>query len=702
MSKPPSPSLPPAGGTRLRTLAVALGLVAATFAAYAGVRANGFVLIDDEVYVTANPWVRAGLTRVGLVWAFTERAAGNWHPLTWLSHMTDVELFGLAPAAHHLVNVGLHALGAVLLFLALRTMSGALWTSAAVAGLFALHPLRVESVAWVAERKDVLAGVFWMLTLLAHAHYARRPSATRYGLVAAALAAGLMAKAMLVTLPFVLLLVDLWPLRRFGSDGTTEDGPFPPRPLARLVLEKLPLLALCAVSAGLTYASQLEFGAIDVHGAIPWDARLANALQAVLAYVQSTLWPAGLAVFYPHRALVWPERAAFGGAALTGLALVIALLSLAWHTRRRRPWVTVGILWMLGTLVPVIGLVQVGVQARADRYTYLPMIGLYLVLAWSVRAAVAGRPGARRAATGVTLAALALCLALTRTQVRHWRDGVTLFERALAVTEQNYFAHNHLALVLERRGEIDRAIAELQDAVRVLPRYSDGHNNLGLVLLHAGRPEEAELSLRRALAIEPRQPEALSNLGIVLVELGREEEALASFRRVTRIAPDHLDGWINLGTLALRLGTADEATAAFQQALLSAPTDARVHAAIGTALSADQEWRPALTALRRAYELDPSDLKSANQAAWILASCPDPALRDGREALRLARRCVKATSGRRVAFLETQAAAHAELGDFEAAVRVQTQALELAVEDRRGTIRARLVRYRAGRSLADG
>jgi len=513
-----------------------LALVAGTLALWSRALANGFVSYDDPLYVLENPPVRAGLSLRGLGWAFTHVHASNWHPLTWLSHMLDVQLFGLAPAGHHATSVVLHALNAALLFLALRALTLGLRPALVVAALFAVHPLRVESVAWVAERKDVLAAAFFLAALRAHALAARGALESPYGRsgrarVAAWMALGLLAKPMVVTLPFVLLLVDAWPLDRARRLGWR-----------RLTLEKAPLLALAALSCVATVLAQRAAGSVRTLEAFDAPARLANAALAWVGYAWRTAWPAGLACFYPHPAVVAPDGLA--ARALGALALLLSVTALAWALRRRAPWVGVGWAWYVGMLVPVIGLVQVGSQALADRYAYLPTIGLYLMvvpgaaaLAARVAPGVAPRVRARLLGTLAGTVVLALGVATWR-QIGWWRDGETLFRRAIAVVPDNYLAHVNLGTTLAKAGEHARAAEEFRAALAVLPGHAEAHNNLGTSLFHLGREEEAGREYEEAVRIAPDYAEAHYNLGLVRARAGRLSEAEAELERALRLRPD--------------------------------------------------------------------------------------------------------------------------------------------------------------------
>ncbi len=537
---------------------IALCLFAGALALYLPVRGHGFIAYDDGLYVAENPHVASGWSARGVRWAFTSASyADNWHPLTWLSHMLDVELFGLDPGPHHLVNACLHALNAVLLFVALRALTREVWPSALVAALFAVHPLRVESVAWIAERKDLLAGTFWMLALLAYARYARAPSPARYSRVALAFALGLMAKPATVTLPFVLLLLDVWPLgrlqTRIPSLAPTHPGTAPgetrgPGSGFRILLEKLPLVALAVGASALTLVAQRAGGAIS--SALPFGERCANALESYWVYLRQAVYPGGLAVFYPHPAIVEPGRSRLIAGLAAGLALAIAT-ALAWRARSRAPWVLVGWLWFLGTLVPMIGLVQVGMQAHADRYTYLPSIGVGIALVWGAAAWVRARPRLLSfAALGAVVVVLVLAFA-SRRALASWRDSITLFEHALAATEANWVAHNNLGLALGGEGRVDEALPHFEEAARIFPGFFEAHLNAGKAHYRIAQdaepgPARAELELareayERAVSLRPAHAEARFDLGVVLANLGALEQAGAELDRALTLDPGYAD-----------------------------------------------------------------------------------------------------------------------------------------------------------------
>jgi protein O-mannosyl-transferase len=500
-----------------------------------------FVNIDDGPYVYDNPVVLKGLTLEGFRWAFTTGHASNWHPLTWLSHMLDCQFYGLQPGGHHLTSVLLHGATVVVLFLVLWRMTGLLWRSAFVAAVFAVHPLRAESVAWVAERKDVLSGLFFVLTLWAYAGYARRPfSPVRYLTVAALFALGLMAKPMLVTLPFVLLLLDYWPLGRIGpAAGRPFSFPWP------VVAEKLPLLALTALSCAATFWAQ--GGAIATIDAIPISSRIANALVSFVAYIGSFFYPEGLAVFYPLQAGSLPT----GKVAASTLTLAgISAAALVW--RRRFPYLFVGWFWYVGMLVPVIGLLQVGSQSMADRYTYLPQIGLCLSVTWGGAQLAASGRYRRRACVAVSAAVVLILMGLGWRQTSYWRNSETLWIHTLDCTADNYEAHNSLGNVLTERGQFDAAIPHYQKALEIKPNYAAAHYNLGVVLSERGQNDAAVAHYLKALEIKPNYAEAHNNLGTALAERGQIDAAIAHFQKALEINPDYAGARDNLN-LARRL-----------------------------------------------------------------------------------------------------------------------------------------------------
>jgi len=506
---------------------IRLGLAALTIAVYASVRGNGFVTWDDGAYVVANPQVARGLTWDGVAWAFTALHAGNWHPLTWLSHMLDVQLFGMDAGAHHVVGLVLHVANALLLFDVLRRMTGATARAAFVAALFAVHPLHVESVAWAAERKDLLSTLFLMLALRAYGSYVRRPSAGRYVAVAAWFAAGLMAKPMLVTFPFLLLLLDHWPLRRAaGADG----GPRWSRTWPELVREKTPLVALSAASCVIAFIAQRGSGAVSGIAGLSFEVRVANALTSYVAYVGKTLWPANLSALY----LYAPTSAGLGHA--LGAACVLAVVTIAAvRSARRRPYLIVGWSWFVGALAPVIGLVQVGIQSMADRYTYVPSVGLFIAVSWGAADLAAAFRVPRVATTAAAALVVAACAVVASRQVQVWKDGAALWEHASRVTTGNFVAHVNYGYALQLQERDVEAVAEYSEALRLNPGYGLAHNDLGDALGALGRVDEAIAETSEAVRIEPSNAGWRCNLGFLLKSKGDFAAAKREFDAALRI-----------------------------------------------------------------------------------------------------------------------------------------------------------------------
>jgi tetratricopeptide (TPR) repeat protein len=578
-----------------------------------------FINVDDEPYVTDNRHVQAGLSGESVRWAFTTGETRLWHPLTWLSHMLDVQLHGMAPGGHHLTSVLLHAANAALVFVVLTKMTGAPRRSAIVAALFGLHPLRVESVAWVAERKDVLSGLFFLLTLWAYAEHARRPTRRGLGVVAILFAAGLMAKPMLVTLPFVLLLLDYWPLSRFAAGWRS------------LVLEKVPfiVMAVAATVVGVLVGR----GSLSSVDELTIMSRVSNAVVAYASYLGKTLWPTGLAVFYP-RPDAWPMEDVVGAA-----LLLAAITALAVAARHRCPYLPVGWFWFVGTLLPVIGLLQVGEQAMADRFTYIPSIGLFIALVWGSAELVRRWRLPAAVAAGATIAVLGALAATSSAQLAYWRDSSTLLAHAVNVTSSNWFAENNLGYALSDQGKVEEAIAHYQAALRIKPGYVDALNNLGYelfkqnrvdeaiahfraalqtwpdylpvlnnlseALLRQGKIEEATPYIDAALKASPDSAVAIHNLGTALALQGRIDEAADRFRAALRLSPRYADAHYNLGAALAAQGKADEAMVQFTEALKTNPRYAKAHAALGNLLFRRGQWTEAVPHLTEALRLDP-------------------------------------------------------------------------------------------------
>jgi protein O-mannosyl-transferase len=592
-------------------------LVVVTLAAFWPVTHAAFINFDDPDYVTENARVQAGVSWSGAAWALRAHYASNWHPLTWLSHMLDVSLFGKGAAGPHCVNLFLHSANGALLFLWLCRMTGVHWRSFLVAALFALHPLHVESVAWIAERKDVLSTFFWMLTLLMYGRYVEQSkvesakSKTWYGLALVCFAFGLMSKPMLVTLPFVLLLLDYWPLSRFGLN---TPGP-KLKTFLPLIREKGPFFLLSAGSCAVTILAQR--GAIQSLTGLPLGLRAANSVVAYVRYLGKAFWPAGLAIPYPYPPH-WPE----GQVILAGL-LMAGLCAGAWWGRRRWPFLLTGWFWFLGGLVPVIGLVQVGTQAMADRYTYVPLIGLFVVIVWGA-AALQGRWRLPKTLPGLAaVLLLAACGVLTWRQASYWQDSERLFRHAAAVTKNNHTALANIAAALFARGELDEAISYCRKALEAKPDYPDALNNLGAALEKKGGAESMDY-YREALRLNPFHSGALYNLGNALLARGRNAEAADCFAAVLRVKPDNLEARNNFANELLTIGRIDEAISQYRIALSLHPANDKVLKNLGAALVRKGKLDEASIYYRRALKVEPDDgtahyalgLVLALQAKW--------------------------------------------------------------------------------------
>jgi len=759
-----------------RTTLVCVLLTVVTLATFWPVVRHDFINLDDHNYVVENPAVQMGFTWKAVAWAFTTGRGSNWHPLTWLSHMLDVQLFGLNAGGHHLTSLLLHTANTLLLFFLLKQMTGALWRSAFVAALFALHPLHVESVAWVSERKDVLSTFFFFLTLLAYTRYVARSAAgiqfktrqpksktgepattvrsrksgvrspasevqgsgfgskervSRLWYLAALLffALGLMSKPMLVTLPFLLLLLDYWPLQRLELRTPN----LKPKTLLPLLIEKLPFFALSAGSCIVTFVAQKNGGAVAGLDYLPLSARVLNALASYALYLSKTIWPADLAVFYPYSSSKLPELAAESLVVLAGISI------LAFIHLRKRPWLAVGWLWYLGTLVPVIGIVQVGLQSMADRYTYIPLIGIFTGITWGVADLAMAWPRRKIALAAAALIVVGACGGLASFQVRQWKNSETLFRHALAVTTDNMIAHNQLGGTLAAQGKIDEAAIHFAEAVRIQPNYSLALGNLGFSLVRRGKIEEGMSYYRAALAINPHDAKAHFNLGLALAIEGKFKEAVSEYEAACQLNPASINFRTALAETLAKLGKTNEAAGNFQEALKLQPNYADAHWRYGMLLAYTGNRKAALDHLREAVRLHPtvqeyldlaSVLKAMGQSdaaitqyrealrlqpdsllalidlAWILATDPSDRVRNGPEAVTLAERACQLTQFRDPSLLITLAAAYAEAGRLEDAIGTAGKAGDLARTAGNQKLAERnqqlLEMYRAGKPFHEG
>jgi len=730
---------------------ICLALAVLTVALYAPVLRCQFLTFDDPEYVTENRHVRAGLTLDGLVWAFRATTVGNWHPLTMLSHMLDCQIYGLRPWGHHLTNVLFHAANSVLLFLVLTRMTGAVWRSASVAALFAAHPAHVESVAWVAERKDVLSAFFCLLAVWAYARYVENLKSQIsnfkffYALTLVFFALALMAKPMAVTLPFVLLLLDFWPLGRVrGLDWPSW---------RRLAVEKWPLLALSAVWCGITIWAQRVGHAVASAAVLPLSERINHAMISYLAYMRVLVFPWRLSAYYPyphHEPMVWGAEAAAALALMTWLAVAGA---------RQRPYLVTGWLWFLGMLVPVIGLMQVGGQGWADRYIYLPSIGFFVIVVWA-GAEWAARHPAVKLLVPLLVAAL---VALTTGELQYWKDTRTLFGRAMEVTANNYLAmslvgtveedqgelddairlyrqalackpaypeaHFFLGRVLEKKGQTAEAMSEYLEALRLRPDFDTAHIMVGLLLAKERRFDEAVTHYQAALKTDPESAAAQSDWGLALIKQGRWQESAAHYEQALGLDSTLAEAHDNLAIAYLQTGRLAEGTTELRTALKLNPGDAETRFNLGQALNQQQQWAEAAELLKSLalsqpanfnvqfqYGLDLEHLGQTREAmshyatalgqnpdfpdalqhcAWIAATDARPELRNGTQAVEMAARACDLTGQRSPAMLLTLAAAYAETGRFSDALTTVGKAEELARTQGQKELEAEAGRLRA-------
>ena len=589
-------------------------LILVTLVVYWPVLKCEFVKYDDDKYVTENPHVKRGISRQSVVWAFTTPHSHMWHPLTSLSHLLDCQLFGLEPAWHHLTNLLLHIGSTLLLFGILKRMTGAVWPGFFVAIAFAIHPLNVESVAWVAERKNVLSGFFWMLTIAAYIPYAKRPSIGRYLLLILVFALAAMTKPIVVTLPFALLLLDYWPLgrlrlrRQSQEAGASEPqlvqaGPQEP-PALCLLAEKIPLFIISAVLSVITFIVSQRGGVVSGLGNVPLKFRFANAFVSYVTYIRKMIWPSKLAVFYPHPFDKLPTWQVVASA----LLLLTVTVAVIWFARSRK-YLTVGWLWFLGTLVPVIGLVQVGAQAMADRYAYLTLIGLFIMIAWGLPDLLAKWRYRKMTLGTLALVGLLTFSVCTRLQLRHWRNNKALFEHAINVTGDNFVMNNNYANVLKKMGQVEKAIDYFYKALRIRPDSPEVHNNLGNALHNLDRTDEAIKHYKKALELRPNFAETHYNLAVALAAQGKTNEAIGEYRRALRFRPDNVDTLSNLGFELAQMGNVNEAIEYYRKALEIEPENVIAHGRLGLALAGAEKIDEAIEQFQIVLKAHPDDVE---------------------------------------------------------------------------------------------
>ena len=703
---------------RWQNFTVCVVLVLLVVAVFGQTVGFGFVNYDDDMNVYANPVVENGLSLKGIGWAFAHPQVASWIPLTTLSHMLDCQFFGVNAGENHLVNVLLHAAAVALLFLVLRYMTGALWRSAFVAAIFAIHPLRAESVAWVSERKDVLSAFFFMLTLWTYVRYVRRPWRGRYAGMTLLYGLGLLSKNTLVTLPFVLLLLDWWPLNRMqpaagvGMTGSRNLG----ASFWGLVKEKIPLFLL---SAGSSVATALITGNIPAPHQLPAWVRVENALITYVTYLRQMVFPAGLASPYPY-----PPNGASSWQAALACVLLAAILTGVFMCRKKRPFLLMGWLWYLGMLVPMIGIMQISYYAHADRYTYLPEIGLAIAGTWAVAEWGAGWKFRRAFLGGLMVVIIGALMFCAYAQTSYWKDSETLWKRALACTSGNNLASYNMANalhdlghldesiayyqktleinpndfqaecnlgnVLMEQGHTDQAIACFQKVLAIQPNYAQANCNLGNALLQRGQTDQAIACFQRAVAIQPDYAKARYDLGNVLFDLGRLDEAVGHYQKALETEPDSIEARFNLGNALLNLGRLDEAAAHYKKILEIKPGYVGARNNLGAALMQAGRTKEAMDEYRKALETQPNNGDALNNLAWALATCAQSSLRDGTSAVTLAQKAVQLSGGENPLLLRTLAAAYAETGRYAGAAATARDALQLAARQKNDALAATL------------
>jgi tetratricopeptide (TPR) repeat protein len=659
--------------TRYRSILISLALALVTFAVFYQVHSFEFINYDDNVYVYENPHIQTGITSESVKWAFSSGYANFWHPLTWLSHMLDWELFGARPAGHHLMGLFFHIANTLLLFIVLKRMTEAPWRSAFVAALFALHPLHVESVAWITERKDVLSTFFWLLTMWAYVRYVNRPGAVNYLTVVLFFVLGMMAKPMLVTLPFVLLLLDYWPLGRIlykdtKSETTQRNAARGSslRIISRLVLEKVPLFVISIVASMIAFIAQQAGGSVASTAELPVRLRIINAFISYVTYIEKMFWPSRLAVFYPY----FPSKLTVWSGALLLLLLLAMTVLVLWVARRHRYMVT-GWFWYLGTLVPVIGLVQVGDYSRADRFTYITLTGLFIIVAWGLSDLLAEFRYKRILLTVSGLLVISTLSVCTWLQLRYWKDSLTLFHHALGVTENNNIIHSLIASSLCKQQSFNEAVVEYKRSLQIQPNDPAVLNGLGIALGQQGKIDEAAEYFNKALRMKPNFAEAHNNLGYTLAFQGKLDEAVVHYKEALRIDPDYATAHYKLGQVLARMG--------------------EINQAVGHC--------------KAAMQFKPDWAEPVNTLAWYFAVSRDPEIYNPDEAVKLALRACELSDNQRPDFLDTLAVAYAAKGDFGKAVQTTEQALALCrsaqQEQLRKELESRLLLFKAGKPYTE-
>ena len=654
---------------------ICLFLVVSILCVYWQARNFSFVNYDDRQYITQNHYVQAGLTLESIRWSFIAAHASNWHPLTWLSHMLDCQIYGMNPGHHHMTNVLFHMLNALLLFFIFKRISGSLWKSAFVAAMFALHPLHVESVAWVAERKDVLSTFLFMLTLWSYAGYVEGSRLDKYLLLILFYILGLMAKPMLVTLPFVLLLLDYWPLKRFQLKSSDNKNQGIPKLFDfGLIWEKIPLFLLSFASSVVTYLVQKSSGAVNSLAAIPLHVRITNALVSYAGYFGKMLWPHNLAVLYPYPKSIALWKIAVAGILLTMISVFVFRLL------RSKPYLAVGWLWYLGTLVPVIGIVQVGSQAMADRYTYIPLIGIFVMIAWGIDGTVLKWRFRKIGFSVLSTVIVAVFMVVSWLQVGYWSDSVTLFEHAINVTGDNSTAQLNLGEALAERNKIDDAVKHYYKSLKIKSDQIAPHLNLGVTFREKGDLDLSMNHFLAALQLKPDCAAAHYELGETLERKGEISRAVKHYLEAIKIRPGYAKVYNKLGVILASQNKVEASISCFSKALQINPRYAGAHYNLGKVFFNRNDIEKAIFHYKKALQFNPDMTQALNNLSWILISCEDERFRNGEEAVKLAERLCKIAQNDQPLALDVLAASYAETGKFDEAEATAKKAIELALK----------------------
>lgn len=663
---------------------VCLFLVIAILVVYWQVRNHTFVNFDDGSYILNNPHIRDGLNLEGIAWAFSFPGFDYWHPLTWLSHMLDCHLYGLKAGMHHQISVILHILNSMLLFLVFKKMTGAIWRSALVAGLFAIHPMNVESVAWLAERKNILSTFFWLLTMLTYIYYSKGPSVPRYLVILFVYTLGLMSKPMLVTLPFVLLLLDYWPLCRINLAHSGSNNQKTPKSnntdfqrslTLHLVLEKIPLIILSVVAIFLSSLAVQRLGIVISTASVPMKLRIKNALVSYVSYIIKMIWPHNLAVYYPYPQTLplWQVSGA--------VLMLICISFLVFREIKSKPYLAVGWLWYIGTLLPVIGLVQAGLwPAIADRFAYVPFIGLFFIITWGVPDLVVQWHYKEIKLAAIAAAVFAILSAITYLQVGYWRNSITLFKHALDITYNNHIAHHKLGEALQLQNKTVAAAKHYSEALRIKPDFFETHLNLGIILRDEGKLNESIDYFSKALRLKSDRVEPYFELGITLEKQGNFDAAIRNYLEALRIKPDYAKAHNNLGIILASEKKDKEAIFHLYEAIRIDSNYSDAYYNLGIIYADQRNIEKAILNYEKALYLNPNMVQVLYNLSWILSSCEDERFRNGEEAVKLAERLCNLARYNQPLALDALAAAYAEMGSFDQAVTLEKKALELALK----------------------